>query len=49
MEIDTTYLWVDGVRTELNFRNSAGVRELLGGMEEKNHVGIVGEDPLNSI
>ena len=48
MEIDTTYLWVDGVRTELNFRNSAGVRESRG-MEGKNHVGIVGEYPLNSI
>ena len=49
METDTTFLWVDGVRTELNFRNSAGVRELLGGMEDKNHVGIVGKDHLNSI
>lgn len=49
METDTTFLWVDGVRTELNFRNSAGVRELLDGVEDKNHVGIVGEDPLNSI
>ena len=34
--METIYLLVDVVRTELNIRNSAGVRELLGGMEEKS-------------
>ena len=47
MKSDAIYLWVDGVRIELNFRNPAGVRELLGGVGKKE-IGIVGAEPLNS-